>query len=383
MRPILLAFIALFIALFAGINYYIGLRGWQTLVAPFPFVPRSAYWTIFWIVALSYLVGHLGGRLWPLLSGWLNYVGSYWMAAMFYLTLIWLLVDIIAWIVRRLVPRWASAPWPHPVVGWAILAIVVGLIAYGRWNAHDTKVVPYAITVDKPAGSLAKINLVMVSDVHLGGIVDRQRLQIMVDQINRLQPDVVVIAGDLIDGDIGPYLEQQMGPVVSGIRSRYGTYATLGNHEFIGGHTDQMVAELEHVGVTVLRNRAVKVADSFYLAGRDDTAVERLTNEKRPELATILQGVDHSLPIILLDHQPRFLDEAQRQGVDLQLSGHTHRGQLFPSHLITKAMFEVDWGCLRKGNLHAIVSSGYGTWGPPIRVGNHSEILQITISLKQ
>ncbi len=383
MRPIFLAIIAFVITLFAGINYYIGLRSWQTLVVQFPLLPRSVYWTLFWILALSFLAGRFGGQIWPPLGAWLSHVGSYWLAAMFYLTLAWLLVDTVAWVARRLVPAWAAAPWPQPVVGWAILGLVIALIIYGTWNARSTKVVPYQITIPKAAGSLGRLNLVMVSDVHLGGVVDRERLATMVAQINRLQPDIVVIVGDLIDGDIGPYLEQEMGPVLSGIKSRFGTYAVLGNHEFIGGHAERITTELESAGVTVLRNQTIKVANSFYLAGRDDTAGERAGEQKRPGLPAVLEGVDRSLPIILLDHQPRFLADAVREGVDLQLAGHTHRGQLFPSHLITERMFEVDWGYLRKGNLHAIVSSGYGTWGPPIRVGSRSEIVQITIDLRQ
>ncbi len=378
----ILVFISIVLAMFAGVNYYIGLRGWQFLVAQFPSLSPSIYWVVLWILAFSYIGGRFGANIWPPLGAWLNHVGSYWMAAMFYLTLAWLLADGVAWVARRLVPDWASAPWPHPAVGWSILGLVMALILYGLWNAHNTKVVPYQISVAKQAGVLDRINLVMVSDVHLGGIVDRRRLANMVEQINRLEPDLVAIVGDLIDGDIAPYLEQQMGPVLGGIKARYGTYAVLGNHEFIGGHAERITNELESAGVTVLRNRAVKVADSFYVAGRDDTAGERAGEQKRPDLAVVLKSVDRSLPIILLDHQPRFLDDALREGVDLQLAGHTHRGQLFPNHLITRALFEVDWGYLRKSNLQVVVSSGYGTWGPPIRVGNHSEIVQITIDLQ-
>lgn len=136
---------------------------------------------------------------------------------------------------------------------------------------------------------------------------------------------------------------------------------------------------LEGAGVNVLRDRWLKVAGSFYVIGRDESSKARFTGEKRLDLQDLLKGVDNSLPLILLDHVPSQLQEAQAQGIDLQLSGHTHRGQLFPNQFITSKIFEDDWGLLRKGNYQIIVSSGFGTWGPPIRVGNKPEIVDITM----
>ncbi|HWI54984.1 MAG TPA: metallophosphoesterase, partial [Desulfobacteria bacterium] len=124
------------------------------------------------------------------------------------------------------------------------------------------------------------------------------------------------------------------------------------------------------------------VADSFYIVGRDDKSGSRFTGHKRKNLQDIISAVDRSLPVIVMDHQPTNLGETERAGVDLQVSGHTHRGQLFPNHLITRRIYEVDYGYLRKGNLNVIVSSGYGTWGPPIRVGSVAEIVDINVEFR-
>lgn len=128
-----------------------------------------------------------------------------------------------------------------------------------------------------------------------------------------------------------------------------------------------------------MRDECRKIAGSFYLVGRDYQYGEGFAGPGRRELSRLMTGVDRSLPVIMLDHQPSNLGEGQEQGVDLQISGHTHRGQLFPFNLLTRRLFETDWGCLQKGGFQLIVSCGYGTWGPPIRVGSVPEIVDINI----
>jgi predicted MPP superfamily phosphohydrolase len=166
------------------------------------------------------------------------------------------------------------------------------------------------------------------------------------------------------------------------LKPTYGTYAVPGNHD----NNPAAIRYIKGAGIKVLQDSYTKVADSFYVVGRDNEFEHgpRVPNGKqgRLGLAAILQGVDRSLPIIVLDHQPSQLAEAQKNGVDLQFSGHTHRGQLFPGHLITSRIFEIDWGMLQKGNFHAIVSSGYGTWGPPIRIGSKPEIVDVVVKFR-
>jgi len=137
---------------------------------------------------------------------------------------------------------------------------------------------------------------------------------------------------------------------------------------------------LNRSGIQVLRDEYTIIANSFYVVGRDDLISKRLGGKERANLSELLEGIDKSLPIILLDHQPQKLTEPHIEGVDLQLSGHTHKGQFFPNNLITGKIFEIDWGYLKKDDYQIIVTSGYGTWGPPIKIGNSSEIIDIKIT---
>lgn len=157
---------------------------------------------------------------------------------------------------------------------------------------------------------------------------------------------------------------------------------TQANHEYIGGNAEEAINYLGEAGVKVLRDSSQEIAGSFYIMGRDDRSGARYNGVQRQDLKTLMRGVDRALPIILMDHQPSQLEEPAGQGVDLQVSGHTHAGQLFPIRYITSRIFEKDWGLLRKNDFQLIVSSGYGTWGPPIRIGNTPEIVDIMIKFK-
>jgi predicted MPP superfamily phosphohydrolase len=220
----------------------------------------------------------------------------------------------------------------------------------------------------------------MVSDIHLGLVVDNSRLELMVNRINELDPDIVFLAGDTIDEDVKLFANNKMPEILKKLRSRYGVYAVLGNHEYIGGKNELAVEHLQQAGINVLVDECLKINDQFYVVGRDDRMASRMFGKSRIGLSNLIDGIDKSLPIILLDHQPVDLEEGQRNGIDLQLSGHTHNGQFFPNTLISRLVFEKSWGYLKKGEYQMVVSSGFGTWGPPIRIGSNSEITDLTIS---
>jgi predicted MPP superfamily phosphohydrolase len=132
--------------------------------------------------------------------------------------------------------------------------------------------------------------------------------------------------------------------------------------------------------ITVLRDSTIRLNGALFIVGREDRSITQFMRKTRRPLSELMVGVDKRQPIILMDHQPIGLDEASEQGADLQLSGHTHHGQIWPFHLITKAVYEVSWGYKKKGQTHVYVSSGVGTWGPPVRLGNTPEIINIKLS---
>jgi predicted MPP superfamily phosphohydrolase len=378
-----LLFIGLFSLSYGGISYYVGLRGWQSLGSRIPFLPAKVYWAVFWFIALSYLAGRLGEIYAPgVWSKKLILIGSYWLGAMYYFFLILIVIDLVRWLdkVVGFLPGWVpSSPRVAPAIGLAVVALVSGLVIYGSWNALHPRVQRYDLTIRKPAGDLKELRAVLISDTHLGIIVGRDRLKEMVATVNKLAPDIVLLAGDIIDERIDPFVEGRMAEVLRDVRTKYGVFAVLGNHEYIGGQSEEAVRHLEEAGIRVLRDEWVKVADSFYVVGRESSSGQGFTREAASQLSAIISEVDGRVPVILMDHEPNRLAEAEAAGVDLQLSGHTHVGQLFPNRLITRRVYEVDWGLLRKGDFQVIVTSGYATWGPPMRVGNRPELVEMVI----
>lgn len=192
--------------------------------------------------------------------------------------------------------------------------------------------------------------------------------------INELEPDLVLYPGDIIDDDLDAYLNKGIDKIISNVKSEYGVYASLGNHDKYKGNMEKLIEALERSNMDILYDESVVVHDELILVGRKDK-----TEQDRAPLAELMAGIPTDQPIILLDHQPYEFDKAVQSGVDLMLSGHTHRGQIAPAHLITNAMYENDWGLLQKDSFYSIVTSGYGFWGPPIRIGSRSEIVQITV----
>lgn len=194
-------------------------------------------------------------------------------------------------------------------------------------------------------------------------------------RLQKLNPDIILFIDDVIDEVPMPVIEMNMGAPLRELKAPLGKYVVTGNHEFIGG-IKKCASYIESLGIRLLRDEIILIGNSFLLAGRDDRDSYRFTGIKRKNLEEIFDA-NKDLPVI---HQPFYLAKAEKLGVDLQLSGHTHHGQLWPLNYITKAIFELSWGYMKKGNTHYYVSCGYGTWVPQIRIGNRPEILNITLS---
>lgn len=369
--------------MYAGLNYYVGLRIWQTFFSHVPMLPGTVYWFVFWLVALAYIVSRVGESVLPVeMCRVLNVLGSYWLGVLFYSLWVFAAVDLLRGF-DQLLPFLPQALKNSPLPGGIIFAVIAGLVLYGTWNARHPVVNHYELSINKRAGNLARLHIVMVSDLHLGTLMDDGRLAQMVDKVNAQAPDLILFAGDVIDENVERVIRQEMRHNFSRLQAPYGVYAVLGNHEYIGRQTEEAMSYLAAAGVSVLRDSSVKIAESFYLCGRDDLSGRRFTGKERRSLRDIVAGFDSSLPVIVMDHEPSHLAEAEGAGVDLQFSGHTHRGQMFPIQLITQRIFADDFGFLQKGDFQLIVSSGFGTWGPPLRVGNRPEIVDVTVHFLQ
>jgi len=338
---------------------------------------------LFWLLALSYMIGRITERM-----GYMEFahpfvhLGSYWMGAMLYLTLLFLLTDIFRGFVT-LVPAAESFRF-----GWntdkgrvaivTLYAATTVILTFGYYFAKSPVVRFQQIAVDKPLIG-GPLRAVLVSDLHLGMMISNGRLERLVELVNAQKPDVLLLAGDVFDEDLGPVIENNLGDLLKNFKTKYGAYAVLGNHEFYG---DAQAAReyLEHHNIKVLRDSVVRLYNGTTIIGREDITHEQMNRIRRKPIDELISASDTSGLVILIDHQPYNLNEVVGTGVDLQVSGHTHHGQMWPLNYITKAIFTISRGYGKLGNTHFFVSSGFGTWGPPFRTNSRSEIVVLDIA---
>ncbi|MFH0974801.1 MAG: metallophosphoesterase [Spirochaetota bacterium] len=380
-----LIFISVALTIYGSINFYIFMRGWQAI--PRDNIFRTLYVIVFLFLSLSYVAGRIVERSsMPDCSGVFIWSGSFWLGLMIYLFFSILLIDLarafnhfIGFFPAAVTDNYEKSKLicAGIVTGVSIIIVIAGYV-----NACIPKLNKIEITIQKSVPDLKSLRIALATDIHLGTIISNSRLERLVDTINSLKPDLILLAGDIVDEDLAPVIKNNLGETLRKFESKYGVFAVTGNHEYIGG-SGKAVKYLSEHNITMLRDRAVKIGDDFYIAGRDDRSSAQFNGHKRESLDKILEGIDRSLPVILMDHQPFALNEAIDAGVDLQLSGHTHHGQLWPFNYITSLIFELSMGYKLKGKTHFYVSSGFGTWGPPVRTTSRPEIADITVRFKK
>ena len=376
-----IVFLTVVLSVYSAVNYYIFTTGLSAIPQNY----RAVYITAYLFLFLSYIAGRFLERKFPnALSTFFVWVGSFWLGAMVYYLLFTILIDIIrlANLIFNFLPPAFYTEEYKLIFFAAINTAVVFIVLLGYLNARSPVTRKLNISIDKKAGELKNLKIAVASDIHLGTIIARRSIERIVRRINSIGADIVLLPGDVVDEDIGPVIKRNLGEFLRNIKSKYGTYAVTGNHEYIGG-AEAACSYLEEHGIIELRDSYVKIAENFYVVGREDRASKGFAGIIRKPMAQLLEGVDKNLPVLLMDHQPVHLEEAERFGVDLQLSGHTHHGQLWPFNFITKKIYEVSMGYKKKGNTHIYVSCGVGSWGPPIRTGNRPEILEINIQFRQ
>ncbi|XXF79004.1 metallophosphoesterase [Myxococcaceae bacterium GXIMD 01537] len=361
---------------------------------------RRAGVVLMTVLALLMIGSRLFARLLPVSAGIVATVAWSWMGIATYLVLALLTLGgarrAAGWLERRrarepVPPESPPAPEPAPVsverrqflaratAGGALLA-AGGLSTYGVWRAfHPPVVNEVAVRLPGLPKALDGLTVVQLSDIHVGPLIQRRFMDALVERCNALRPDVVCITGDLVDGSVA-----ELGSSVaalSNLRTRFGRYFVTGNHEYYSG--DEAWSEaLESMGVSVLRNRHVRVGDasaSFDLVGVDDWSARASGYARGYDLQAALAGRDPERASVLLAHQPSNWREAAKAGMGLQLSGHTHGGQFFPFTLVVATVWEHDAGHFEEDGRHLYVSRGTGFWGPPVRVAAPPEIVKVTL----
>lgn len=379
----MLIFLLVFLSVYSALNYYVFIRGWQFL-SIYPFL-KPYYIVAFIVIAYSYVIAKiLYNYLPPVIHDALIWIGSFWFAYLVYFILFLLVMDLGRFVGFNfeLFPNSFTENYElvKQITTAVIMFTVTLIVVAGYYNTRNINTKTLNLEIPKNSTNLNELNIVMAGDIHLSPINDDKFLAIIIEKINSLNPDIVLLPGDIVDDRAEVLKRLKIGDSFKKIKSKYGIYASNGNHEFINGveGADHFMKEN---GIEVLRDTFVMIDDAFIIAGREDRSINNFSNKKRKSLESILNGVDRLYPIILLDHTPVDLDNARKNGIDLQLSGHTHHGQMWPGNVITNLIYEISWGYKMIGDTQYYVTSGAGTWGPPVRTGSRSEIVNIKVKL--
>ena len=374
----MLIFFSIVLIIYSLVNIYIYYKGYNAI--PGLQAHRLLYTATFFLVAVIFILAKiLETKHSSVISDILNILGGFWLAFMLYGFMFFLISDILILILK--LSRIISGENILLFRKWSfiITAILSSLFIIGGFiNAVIPVIKEYNITINKPAGEIKTLRIAAVSDIHLGSIIRKRSIKKLSGMLQKMNPDIVLLLGDIVDGEIGPVLRGDLLQYFTCPKCNDGLFAITGNHEFIGGGS-RTIPYIESKGIRVLKDEIVTLEGGIQLIGRIDRDSYRFFGKERLSLGELMKQADTTKPVILLDHQPFHLDESAKYGVDLQLSGHTHNGQMWPLNYLTSKIYELSYGYLKKGNSQFIVSSGYGLWGPRVRSGSRSEVLLINI----
>ncbi len=373
-----LIFFGTVLLIYFSVNFLIFSRGLQAFaLSP---VWKRSYIITFWVIVSCFIIGEILEHTHSsIASEWIYRIGAFWLAFMLYFSLSILLFDVI----RLLNYFFHFLPEMTQTLrfrlGLTTVAMVSLIVLSGHINALCTRVKEIPLTISKKVSGSHEMKIAMASDIHLGALIGENREARLVSIINKQKPDLVLLCGDLVDGDIGSALRKNLGKHLQEIKTPMGVFAIAGNHEYIGS-IQRTLPYLESLNIRILRDQSITLPNGVQLVGRDDRDNRRMGDANgRKSLKELMTGLDKTAPVIVMNHQPFNLDEAVTEGVDLHLSGHTHHGQLWPFNYVTNAIFELSWGYLKKGGTNFYVSSGFGSWGPPVRLGNTPEVVIFNI----
>jgi len=372
MRFSFLIFFSIVILIYLSSNFYLFVRGLQV----FSINPtlKKSFIVVFWTLVPMFIFGSVLERTFSsAFSEWVYRIGAFWLAFMLYFTIAAVLIDLvrISNYFFHFLPIFSAVMKLR--LGLIVVSLVSVIVIAGHINALWINVKEIPLTIHKKISGASEIKILLASDIHLGALIGERREKRLLEIIREQKPDLVLLAGDLVDGEIAPVLRKNLGRHIQEISTPFGVYAISGNHEYIGG-IDKTLPYLKSINIRMLIDEVITLPNGIQLVGRNDHSAGRGSNAPKP-LAELISGIDPSKPIIVLNHQPYNLQEAVDAEVDLHLSGHTHNGQLWPFNYLIKGIFELSWGYLKKDDTHFYVSSGYGTWGPPVRIGNRPEVV--------
>jgi predicted MPP superfamily phosphohydrolase len=370
-------FIGTILVILTGIISYIGFRLFPLFHFALPHLKSFCYWIPYFVLCYGFVFAAFFQRNIFLLRR----AGTYWLAVIMYLFLFFILCELVR-LGIFLFHRKSSIPNFGVYAASAALICCVLLIAYGSLHAKSITAVHYNITL---RGQGNPLRIALVSDLHIGA-TNRKHLAKVVSEINKVQSDMVCIAGDIFDGNTR--LVRDMSGIIDELKKiNAQAYACPGNHDvdrmFRGG-TTEIEKILKQADVILLEDEVIQARENVFIAGRKDARPINM-EANRVSAQELLGKPDGT--IIALDHQPTDYALIEQAGADLVLSGHTHAGQIFPANLMTRVIYKkagaVHYGYWRGKTLQAVITSGAGFWGPPMRIGSNCEIAVIDVSFEQ
>lgn len=323
-------------------------------------------------------------------------ISTYWIGIMLYSLLYVVLFDLLRLIAKhtKLKNTLLFSRGSVISIGSVVVACAVATCLYGIFNARNIKVNEYSVTVNKSCGSDKHLKAVLVADLHMGYAIGVDHITNMVEKINQQNADIVIIAGDIFDNSYdGMDDPEGIKAQLKSIKSKYGVYAVYGNHDIDekilmgftfdwGGkqlNSEKMTNFMKECNIKLINDESVLINDEFYLVGRRDTDKPGTEDGTRAEISELTKDLDKTKPIFVLSHEPDELQKTADAGADIDFSGHTHDGQLFPGNLTIGLFWENPCGMIKKDNMYSIVTSGVGVYGTFMRVGTDAEICTVDI----
>lgn len=335
---------------------------------------KIIFWIIFLIIAFSFVVAEIFPKILPFSATKIIYnIGCIYLGLFVYMILLFTISFFLTLIFKNGKLDYYSIS--------IVLSII--LVICGFYFENTTKIKNYDVKIETKLENTSSMKVALISDIHIGYTFGQSHLNKMITEINDLNPDIIVIAGDLIDSDLDIALHETDLSVLSNLKSKYGTFFALGNHDCYTQQIERLSNILRENNITVLNDDYSLINDDLYIIGRVDPNISTISSNsyvsERNSLNSIISDIDKSKPTLVIDHSPNNMQDSIENGIDIQVSGHTHNGQLFPFNFVVNKTSPIGYGYKKINDTNVIVSSGYGTWGPPIRTTGHSEIALINI----
>ncbi|MBQ8365452.1 MAG: metallophosphoesterase [Bacteroidaceae bacterium] len=358
-------FLFLIPLIYIAANIYLFCRTWQAMHCT-PTTAKIIVSLLFWVVTFSMFIAIMlrGSELPEIYGKGLFRIGSAWL---FFSCVAAALLAILDFM-RLFFPTMQGNLW------WAV-GIAAAVFAYGNYNHRTPQAMELDITLDKKMDG--ELKMVVVSDLHLGYGTGKSALKRYVKLINDCKPDVIIIAGDLIDNSVQAVRNEHMEEELLQLQAPQGIYLAAGNHEHISG-IEECEEFFASTNIKFLRDSVVTLPCGVQIMLRDDA-----TNKKRKSLKKLFAKTDSEKPIVLVDHKPNDIEKSDKAGTDLHLSGHTHHGQVWPGNIITDKLYKQSHGYRKWEHAHVWVSSGLSLWGPPVRIGTRGDYAVITLRGKE